>query len=155
MNWSTLLHFRRNVEDMIREEIAVLEWERSQEHARQDQRRRDMQEVALALERHLQSGVGTVFAEQRYQWLERMGSALEQGMVRLHEIDQRLAGLRKKLAKAYQARRVIELVIAKKEAAVLRDIAKREQRVMEEVGARGYCARRSRRHLLVPITDGE
>ncbi|RMH36115.1 MAG: hypothetical protein D6690_06565 [Nitrospirae bacterium] len=154
MNWSTLLRFRRNVEDLIREQIALLEWERSQECAKQDQLRRDMHEVALALERHLRSGVETVFAEQRYRWLDRMGSALEQGVERLHKMDQQLVELRKKLAKAYQARRVIELVIAKKEAAVLRDIAKREQRVMEEVGVRRYRAR-GRRHLLEPIADQE
>lgn len=155
MNWSALLRFRKNVEDLIREEIVLAEWERSREHAKQEQLRREMREVAIALERNLKAGIGTIFAEQRYRWLERMGTALEQGVVRLHEIDRHVAELREKLKQAYHARRVIEVVIAKKEAALLREIAQREQRVLEEVGARAFIERRRADRVLEPVSDAE
>ena len=34
MNWSNLLRFRKQVEEMAREEVTLAEWERSREEAK-------------------------------------------------------------------------------------------------------------------------
>ena len=54
-------------------------------------------------------------------------------------MDQSLVGLREKLRKAYHARRVVELVIAKKEEEVLHRLTAQEQRLQEDVTSHAYA----------------
>lgn len=132
MNWSNLLRFRTQVEEMAREEVILAEWERGREESKQACLREELQRVARELDRNLLDGVSKVFAEQRLQWIEEMSTALESHTQRLEGLDRKLQRLREKLKKAYHARRVVEIVIAKKEAAIMQKIARQEQRMMEE-----------------------
>jgi hypothetical protein len=58
---------------------------------------------------------------------------------RIQELDRMLVGLRQKLKKAHHARRVVELVIAKKEEEVMQKLAAQEQRLQEDVSAHAYA----------------
>jgi flagellar biosynthesis chaperone FliJ len=98
----------------------------------------EMKTVAAELEQRICTGIDTMVVEQRYQWLDRISSALESHMQRIADLEHLLAGLRQKLQKAYQARRVVELVMAKKEEEVLQKIAAQEQRLQEDVSAHAY-----------------
>jgi flagellar export protein FliJ len=149
MNWSTLLRFRKRVEEMAREAMNVAEWEKQREESSREKLQQDMQKIALELERNLRSGVGKIFAEQRFRWLEETGDQLELQSTRIQEIEQKVEGLRKKLSRAHHARRVVELVIEKKESAIMREIAKQEQRVMEEAVANRQVGEKTRDHGLL------
>jgi hypothetical protein len=54
-------------------------------------------------------------------------------------VEATLVALRQKLKKAYHARRVVELVIAKKEAVVLQKVAAQEQRIQEDLAAHAFA----------------
>ena len=143
MNWSNLLRFRKQVEEMAREEVTLAEWERSREEAKRDCLQDELQMVARELEKNMQSGVGKVFAEQRFQWLDEIGTALESLSHRLQHLENKTRELREKLKKAHHARRVVEIVIAKKEAAIMQKVAKQEQAAMEEAAAYQYITTQS------------
>jgi len=132
MNWSNLLRYRKQVEDLAREELVLAQWEKSREQATREGFQRDMQKIALDLERNLRGGVGTNFAEQRFQWLEDVGHRLEEQAHRLLVLDHKIGMIREKVRKTHHARRVVEMVIAKKEEELLHEMAKREQQEMEE-----------------------
>jgi len=139
MNWSNLLRYRKQVEDLAREELVLAQWEKSREQATREGFQRDMQKIALDLERNLRSGIGTIFAEQRFSWLENVGHRLEEQTSRLHVLDHKIEMIREKVRKTHHARRVVEMVIAKKEEELLHEMAKQEQREMEESIAHRYA----------------
>lgn len=139
MNWTMLLRFRKQVEDLAREEMVLAEWEKSQAMSKRDDLMVEMKTVAAELEQRICTGIDIIIVEQRYQWLDRISSALELHMQRIADLERLLAGLRQKLQKAYHARRVVELMIAKKEEEVLHKIAAQEQRLQEDVSAHAYA----------------
>lgn len=78
MNWKTVIRFRKQVENMAREELALAEWEKSQVNAKREILRQDMRTLSSELEECLQRGVSQTFADQRFQWIEDTGQVLEQ-----------------------------------------------------------------------------
>lgn len=141
MNWTTLLRFRKQVEDLAREEVVLAEWAKSQEVAKRDELSRDMEVVVAELEDQIQVGIDTLFAEERYRWLDRFGLAMEERMQQIAQIEATLVELRQKLKKSYHARRVVELVIAKKEQVILQKVAAQEQRIQEDLSAHAFATR--------------
>jgi flagellar biosynthesis chaperone FliJ len=139
MNWTTLLRFRKQVEDLAREEVVLAEWEKSQELTKRYEMTQEMESVVAELEQKIQIGIDTLFAEERYRWLDQLGTAMEERMQEIQRLEETLVGLREKLKKAYHARRVVELVIAKKEAAILKKVAVQEQRIQEDVSAHAFA----------------
>jgi hypothetical protein len=139
MNWTTLLRFRKQVEDLAREEVVLAEWEKSQTVSGRDELIVEMNAVAAELEQRIRVGIDNMVVEQRYQWLDRIGSAMELHTQRIQDLEIMLVGLRQKLKKAHHARRVVELVIAKKEEEVMQKLAAQEQRMQEDVSAHAYA----------------
>ena len=139
MNWTTLLKFRKQVEDLAREGVVLAEWEKSQEVTTREELSHEMGTVVADLEQQIQMGIDTLFAEERYRWLDQLGTAMEERTQQIQRLEETLLGLREKLKKAYHARRVVELVIAKKEAAVLKKVAAQEQRIQEDVSAHAFA----------------
>lgn len=139
MNWTTLLKFRKQVEDLAREEVVLAEWEKSQELSKRDDLNHEMRNVVEELEHQIQMGVDKVFADDRYRWLDQLGVAMETRTLRIQRMEETLLGLREKLKKAFHARRVVELVIAKKEAEVLKKIAAQEQRIQEDLSSHAFA----------------
>jgi len=139
MNWTTLLRFRKQVEDLAREEVVLAEWEKSQEVAKREDMSREMEMVVSDLEEQIQRGIDTLLAEERYRWLDQLGSAMEARTQHIQQVEASLVALRQKLKKAYHARRVVELVIAKKEAVVLQKVAAQEQRIQEDLSAHAFA----------------
>jgi hypothetical protein len=139
MNWTTLLRFRKQVEDLAREEVVLAEWEKSQAVSKRDELLVEMNAVAAELEQRIRVGIDNMVAAQRYQWLDRIGSAMELHTQRIQDVENMLVGLRQKLKKAHHARRVVELVIAKKEEEVMQKVADQEQRLQEDVSAHAYA----------------
>ncbi|MCA9471626.1 MAG: flagellar FliJ family protein [Nitrospirales bacterium] len=139
MNWSTLLRFRKQVEDVIREEVVMAELEQSREETKTAQLRSEMNRLSEDIDRSLRTGISTIFLEQRFRWLEESGSALEVQANCMQEWNRKLAELRKRLKAAYHARRIVEIVIEKKETAYMRKLARDEQMLMEEVTAHKYA----------------
>ena len=139
MNWTTLLKFRQQVEDLARERVVLAEWEKSQELAKRQALSRDMEKIVIELEECIQAGVDSLSAEERYRWLDRLGAGMEERTKQINQIEETLSELREKLKQAYHARRVVELVIAKKEAAVLQKIAAQEQRIQEDLSSHAFA----------------
>lgn len=139
MNWTTLLRFRKQVEDLAREEVVLAEWEKSQEVAQRDEMSQEMETVVADLDQQIQRGIDTLFAEERYRWLDQLGVAMETHTEHIQQLEATSVELRQKLKKAYHARRVVELIIAKKEAAVLQKVAAQEQRVQEDLSAHAFA----------------
>lgn len=139
MNWTMLLRFRKQVEDLAREEVVLAEWEKSQVVSKRDELLIEMDAVAGELEQRIRAGTDNLMVEQRYQWMDRIGSAMELQIQRIQELERRLVGLRQTLKKAYHARRVVELVIAKKEEEVMHKLAAQEQRIQEDVSSHAYA----------------
>lgn len=142
MNWTTLLRFRKQVEDMARESVVLAEWEKSQERAQVDHLHHEMDMVASDLAALLHEGTDSVLTRERYRWMDTLRDHLEEQAQKLHALDEKLIGLREKLKKAYQARRVVELVIEKKEREVFETLARQEQRLHDECTAHAYSMRR-------------
>ncbi|WP_447962294.1 hypothetical protein [Nitrospira sp. Ecomares 2.1] len=139
MNWTTLLRFRKQVEDLAREEVVLAEWEKSQISSKRDDLMVEMEAVATELEQRIRVGIDNMIAEQRYQWMDRISIAIEQQSQHIQEVEDKLADLRATLKKAHHARRVVELVIAKKEEEVMQKIATQEQQIQEDVTAHAYA----------------
>ncbi len=135
MNWTTLLRYRIQVEDVIREEVIMAEFEKSKQESNRVHARNEMNRIASNLDRSLQSGVESVFAEQRFRWLEESGGMLEIQTKRIQEIEGKLEEMRGRLRKAHHARRVVEIVIEKQEAAYMKKLEQQEQTLMEEASA--------------------
>ncbi len=141
MNWTTLLKFRKQVEDLASEGVVLAEWEKSQEVTKRYELSHEMEGVVTELEEQIQIGIDTLFAEERYRWLDQLGTAMEEHTQEIQRLEETLVGLREKLKKAYHARRVVELVIAKKEAAVLKKVAAQEQRIQEDLSSHAFATR--------------
>lgn len=139
MNWTTLLRFRKQVEDLAREEVVLAEWGKSQIVSKRDDLMVEMEAVATELEQRIRGGIDGMIAEQRYEWLDRISTAIEQQSQQIQNAEAKLVDLRAKLKKAHHARRVVELVIAKKEEEVMQKIASQEQQVQEDVTAHAYA----------------
>ena len=139
MNWTTLLRFRKQVEDLAREGVVLAEWEKSQEVTKRDELSHEMDGVVTELEEQIQIGIDTLFAEEKYRWLDRLGTAMEKRTQEIQRFEETLVGLREKLKKAHHARRVVELVIAKKEEAVLKKVAAQEQRIQEDLSSHAFA----------------
>ena len=65
MNWTTLLKFRKQVEDMAREEVVLVEWEKSQAVATRDDLNLEMETVVAEFEQQIQVGIEKLVAEGR------------------------------------------------------------------------------------------
>ena len=141
MNWTTLLKFRKQVEDMAREVVVLTEWEKSQEGMKEEQLRREMELISEELATRLREGTEGMVTGERYRWLDILSEQLERQREILQALDEKLRGLREKLKKAYQARRVVELVIEKKEQEVLAILARQEQQLHDEYSAHAYSVR--------------
>ena len=138
MNWTTLLRFRKQVEDLAREGVVLAEWEKSQKVSEREALGQQMEALVAELEQQIQMGMETLFAEERYRWLDQLGTAMESRTEQIQTLEERLVGLREKLQKAYHARRVVEIVIAKKEAEVWKRVAAQEQRIQEDVSSHAF-----------------
>ncbi len=139
MNWTTLLRFRKQVEDMAREGVVLAEWEKSQVVSKREALNHEMGSVVSGLDNQIQVGLDSLLAEERYRWLDQLGSAMEERTAEIQQLEETLVGLREKLKKAYHARRVVELVIAKKEEAVLKKVAAQEQRIQEDLSSHAFA----------------
>ena len=139
MNWTTLLRFRKQVEDLAREEVVLAEWEKSQIVSKRDDLMLEMEVVATELDQRIREGIDTMIAEQRYQWLDQISTAIEQQSQQIQIAEAKLVDLRATLKKAHHARRVVELVIAKKEEEVMQKVATQEQQMQEDVTAHAYA----------------
>ncbi len=139
MNWTTLLRFRKQVEDLAVEGVVLAEWEKSQEVTKRYELSQEMEGVVTELEEQIQIGIDSLFAEERYRWLDQLGTAMEERTQEIQRLEETLVGLREKLKKAYHARRVVELVIAKKEAMVLKKVAAQEQRIQEDLSSHAFA----------------
>ncbi|MCA9500654.1 MAG: hypothetical protein KC588_15780 [Nitrospira sp.] len=140
MNWTTLLRFRKQVEDLAREEVVLAEWEKSQVVSKRDDLMVEMEVVATELDQRIRGGIDSMIAEQRYQWLDQISTAIEQQSQQIQIAEAKLVDLRATLKKAHHARRVVELVIAKKEEEVMQKIATQAQQIQEDVTAHAYAA---------------
>jgi len=138
MNWTTLLRFRKQVEDLAREEVVLAEWEKSQKVSEREALGREMEALVAELEYQIHLGMETLLAEERYRCLDQLGTAMEGRTEEIQTLEETLRRLREQLQKAYHARRVVELVIAKKEAEVLKRVAAQEQRLQEDVSAHAF-----------------
>jgi flagellar FliJ-like protein len=139
MNWTTLLRFRKQVEDLAREEVVLAEWEKSQIVSKRDDLMVEIEMVATELDQRIREGIDNMIAEQRYQWLDQISTAIEQQSQQIQIAEAKLVDLRATLKKAHHARRVVELVIAKKEDEVMQKIATQEQQMQEDVTAHAYA----------------
>ena len=139
MNWTTLLRFRKQVEDLAREEVVLAEWEKSQIVSKRDDLMLEMEVVATELDQRIREGIDTMIAEQRYQWLDQISAAIEHQSQQIQIAEANLVDLRATLKKAHHARRVVELVIAKKEQVVMQKVATQEQQMQEDVTAHAYA----------------
>lgn len=140
MNWTTLLKFRKQVEDMAREEVVLAEWEKSQAVATRGDLSLEMERVITEFEQQIQVGIENLVAEDRYRWLAHMSSAMEEQTEQIRQVEEHLGGLRQKLEKAYYARRVVESVIEKKESAMLKKIVAQEQRLHDDLSAHAFAS---------------
>ena len=141
MNWTTLLRFRKQVEDMAREAVVLTEWEKSQEAMKVQQLEREIESIAGDLASLLREGTEGILTEERYRWLDILREHLERQVQKIEGLEDKLVGLREKLKKAYQARRVVELVIEKKEKEVFAMLARQEQQLHDEISAHAYSVR--------------
>ncbi|MGP0595063.1 flagellar FliJ family protein [Nitrospira sp. T9] len=139
MNWTTLLRFRKQVEDLAREEVVLAEWGKSQIVSKRDDLMVEMEVVASELDQRIRGGIDTMIAEQRYQWLDQISTAIEHQSQQIQIAEAKLVDLRATLKKAHHARRVVELVIAKKEEEVMQKVATQEQQMQEDVTAHAYA----------------
>lgn len=139
MNWEGVIRFKKQVEELVREELLRAEWEKREHEAKREALRQEMESISRELERHMRLGIGKIFAEQRFQWLEAMGASLEQIAGTIQQCDDKIAGLRDKLREAHQARRVLETIYSRKQAVLVKALAKQEQISQDEATAVRYA----------------
>ena len=135
MNWGTIVRFRKQVEDMIKEELALAEWEKSQEIAKQEILRDDLENISSELERNLPHGIAGSFTEERYRWLEETSQRIERQALVLGVQEKKIAELQDKLKDAYHSRRIIEMIMTKKYADHQQRIMKHEQKEQDDLAA--------------------
>ena len=133
MNLGNVVRFRKQVEDLIKEELALAEWAKSQQKAKEQGLRRDMDRLARDLEQKLPHGMSGAYLAERYRWLEEAAQTLEQHTERLLQHDETIAGLQDKLQEAYKARRVLEVIMAKEQAEQTRRTHRNEQREQDDL----------------------
>jgi len=133
MNLGNVVRFRKQVEDLIKEELALAEWEKSQERAKERGLRQDLDQLARELEQKLPHGVSGAYAAERYRWLEETGHILERQAEAIKRHDEKILGLQNKLKEAHQGRRVIELIMAKDQARRKERISRIEQREQDDL----------------------
>ncbi|MEC4673043.1 MAG: flagellar FliJ family protein [Nitrospirota bacterium] len=133
MNLGNVVRFRKQVEDLIKEELALAEWEKSQERAKEQGLRQDMDQLARELEQKLRHGVSGAYAAERYRWLEETGQTLERQAEAIKRHDEKIAGLQDKLKEAHQGRRVIEVIMAKEQAKKKQRYTRIEQREQDDL----------------------
>ena len=133
MNLGNVIRFRKQVEDLIKEELALAEWAKSQEMAKERGLRQDMDQLASELEQKLPHGVSGAYAAERYRWLEETGQTLERQAEAIKQHDEKIAGLQDKLKEAHQGRRVIELIMAKEQAKQKQRYTRIEQREQDDL----------------------
>ena len=133
MNLGHIVRFRQQVEDLIREEMALAEWEKSQELAKEQGLRRDMMQLALELEQNLPHGVSGTFVAERYRWLEEKGQMLERQVETIQRHEEKISGLQEKLKEAYQSRRVIEILMENEDAKRRKRMMRLEQQEQDDL----------------------
>ncbi len=133
MNLGNVVRFRKQVEDLIKEELALAEWEKSQEKAKEQGLQRDLVQLAGELEQELPQGVSGAYAAERYRWMDETSRILERQVEAIKRHEEKIAGLQGKLKEAHQARRVIELVMAKHQAKQKQRIHRIEQREQDDL----------------------
>ncbi|RMH05419.1 MAG: hypothetical protein D6704_09600 [Nitrospirae bacterium] len=138
MNWKRLIRFRKQVEDLAKEELAVAQWKRSQEEAKRARLQETMYQIAMELERNLPHRVAGVYVEERFRWLEQTGHALEQQLAVIRECEHEVAALQEKVKQAYQARRLVELLAEREAMARKKQMIQQENRQHDEAAARRY-----------------
>ena len=135
MNWGNIVRFRKQVEDMIKEELALAEWQKSQEITKQQVLREDLETISTELERNLPHGIEGAFTEERYRWLEETSQRLErQGQV-IGERQKKVEELQDKLKDAYHARRIIEMIMTKQQEDRQQRLVKHDQQEQDELAA--------------------
>jgi flagellar export protein FliJ len=142
MNWGTIVRFRKQVEDMIKEELALAEWEKSQEISKQEILQADLETISLELERNLPHGIAGSFTEERYRWLEETSQRLERQALVLGVQEKKIAELQDKLKDAYHSRRIIEMIMTKKHADRQQRIMKHEQKEQDDLAGLRVLASR-------------
>ena len=138
MNLGNVVRFRKQVEDLIKEELALAEWEKSQEKAKEQGLQRDMIQIAGELEQELPQGVSGAYAAERYRWLDETSQTLERQGETIKRHEEKIAGLQDKLKEAHQARRVIELLMAKDQLKQKQRNHRSEQREQDDLGNLRY-----------------
>jgi len=133
MNLGNVVRFRKQVEDLIKEELALAEWAKSQEKAKEQGLRQDMDRLARELEQKLPHGVSGAYAAERYRWLEQAAQMLERHAESIKRHEDTIAGLQSKLQEAYQARRIIEIIMAKDQASHHKRLHRIEQREQDDL----------------------
>ncbi len=135
MNWGNIVRFRKQVEDMIKEELALAEWGKSQEITKHEILQEDLQTISAELERNLPHGIAGAFTEERYRWLEETSQRIERQAHVLGEREKNIEALQDKLRDAYNERRTIEMLMTKQQADRKQRIQKHEQREQDELAA--------------------
>lgn len=133
MNLGNVVRFRQQVEDLIKEELSLAEWEKSQEKAKEQGLRRDIDQLAKDLEQELPHGVSGAYVAERYRWLEQTGQTLERQAETIKRHDENISALQDKLKEAHQARRVIEILMAKNHAKQTQRNHRIEQREQDDL----------------------
>ena len=133
MNLGNVVRFRKQVEDLIKEELALAEWEKSQAKAREQGLRQDMDQLAGELEQELPHGASGAYVAERYRWFEQAAHALEYHAELVQQHDETITRLQDKLKEAYQSRRVIELIMAKEHAKQTQRHQRFEQREQDDL----------------------
>ena len=142
MNWGNIVRFRKQVEDMIKEELALAEWGKSQEITKHEILQEDLQTISAELERNLPHGIAGAFTEERYRWLEETSQRIERQAHVLGEREKKIEALQDKLRDAYHERRTIEMLMTKQQAERIQRIQKNEQREQDELaGLRVFTGR--------------
>ncbi len=135
MNWGNIVRFRKQVEDMIKEELALAEWEKSQEITKQEILREDLEVISLELERNLPHGIEGAFTEERYRWIEETSQRLERQSQVIGEREKKIEELQDRLKDAYHERRMIEIIMTKQQTERQQRIGKHEQREQDDLAA--------------------
>ncbi len=144
MNWGNIVRFRKQVEDMIKEELALAEWGKSQEITKQHILREDLRTISAELERNLPHGIAGAFTEERYRWLEETSRRLECQARVIEEREKKIAELQDKLKDAYHARRTIEMIMTKQQIDRRQRMMKYEQSEHDELASSRILAEKER-----------
>lgn len=135
MNWGNIVRFRKQVEDMIKEELALAEWGKSQEITKQEILREDLETISSELERNLPHGIEGAFTQERYRWMEETSQRIERQAQVIGQREKIIEELQDKLTDAYHERRMIEMVMTKQQNERQHRILTHEQREQDDLSA--------------------